>query len=65
VAVARIASVVPVGSRGRALDLALLSDEPLGFVGGQYVIVDTGVVLPNGKAAKRAYSILSSDDQQS
>jgi ferredoxin-NADP reductase len=38
--------------------------EPLGFVGGQYVIVDSGRVLDNGKAAKRAYSILSADTAQ-
>lgn len=44
--------------------LALTSDEPLGFVGGQYVIIDSGEVLPSGKACKRAYSILSSDDDQ-
>lgn len=41
------------------------SDEPLGFAGGQYVIVDSGLVRPNGKAAKRAYSLLTSDSQQS
>lgn len=45
------------------LDLAL--DEPLGFAGGQYVIVDTGVDLPGGKRAKRAYSIVTSDEAQS
>jgi ferredoxin-NADP reductase len=45
--------------------LALETSAPLGFVGGQYIIVDSGRVLPSGKAAKRAYSILSSDaDQQ-
>jgi ferredoxin-NADP reductase len=45
--------------------LELAADEPLGFVGGQYVIVDSGLVLPSGKAVKRAYSLLSADaDQQ-
>jgi ferredoxin-NADP reductase len=62
---ARIESAIPVGSNGRVLDMALLDGEQLGFVGGQYVIVDTGVVLPSGKAAKRAYSIMSSDEEQS
>jgi ferredoxin-NADP reductase len=42
----------------------LVCDEPLGFVGGQYVIVDTGEVLPSGKAVKRAYSVLSDDREQ-
>ena len=44
--------------------LVTLEGEPLGFKGGQYVIVDAGVKLPNGKQAKRAYSILSADSEQ-
>lgn len=40
------------------------SDQALGFVGGQYVIVDSQRTLPNGKAAKRAYSIVTPDRQQ-
>ena len=44
--------------------LELLAGEPLGFIGGQYIIVDSGLVLPSGKAAKRAYSILSSEADQ-
>ena len=61
---ARIEAATPAGLNGRVLDLAVVGDEPLGFTGGQYVIVDTGVTLPNGKRAKRAYSIVSSDEQQ-
>ena len=30
------------------------------FVGGQYIIVNTGVTLTNGKPAKRAYSLVPS-----
>jgi len=45
--------------------MTLVPSEPLGFVGGQYLIVDSGVLLANGKAAKRAYSIPSSDAEQS
>jgi ferredoxin-NADP reductase len=44
--------------------LELEASEPLGFTGGQYIIVDTGLVLPNGKAVKRAYSIFSADGDQ-
>jgi ferredoxin-NADP reductase len=44
--------------------LELEAAEPLGFIGGQYIIVDSGLTLPGGKAAKRAYSILSSDADQ-
>jgi ferredoxin-NADP reductase len=51
------------GSTGTRI-LDLVADEPLGFIGGQYIIVDSGLVLPSGKAAKRAYSILSSDADQ-
>lgn len=40
------------------------AEEELGFAGGQYVIVQTGVAIGEGKTAKRAYSILSSDVSQ-
>src|SRR6266545_733072 len=59
---ARVASVQQVGEDTRVVDLVCA--EPLGFVGGQYIIVDSGLVLPNGKAAKRAYSIFSSEADQ-
>ncbi len=48
-------------------DTALLrfaADEPFSFVGGQYVIVSTGIPLGDpaeGKTVKRAYSVLSTD----
>jgi ferredoxin-NADP reductase len=64
-ATARSANVASAGSTGagtRVLELCVT--EPLGFIGGQYIIVDSGLVLPSGKAAKRAYSILSSDADQ-
>lgn len=44
--------------------LELLAPEPLGFIGGQYVIVDSGLILESGKAVKRAYSLLSPDSEQ-
>ncbi|HZS41336.1 MAG TPA: FAD-dependent oxidoreductase [Polyangia bacterium] len=59
---ARIIEARALGPETRLLDLE--PAEPLGFVGGQYVIVDSGVVLDGGKKAKRAYSILSSDARQ-
>jgi ferredoxin-NADP reductase len=46
------------------LVLEVSDGRPLGFVGGQYVIVDTGLSLPDGKKRKRAYSIMSSDAEQ-
>ena len=60
---ARLRSATLVGRDARLLDLEMVG-EPLGFLGGQYVIVDSGLVLPNGKAAKRAYSVLSADVNQ-
>lgn len=36
----------------------------LGFIGGQYVIVNSGIRLPNGSMGKRAYSIASADRDQ-
>ncbi|HUQ06285.1 MAG TPA: FAD-dependent oxidoreductase [Kofleriaceae bacterium] len=59
---ARVAAAQPFGEGTRLLEL--VPDEPLGFVGGQYVIVDTGKTLPGGKACKRAYSVLSCDGAQ-
>jgi len=48
----------------RLLTLSLTQGDHLGFIGGQYIIVDSGLPLPGGKIAKRAYSILSSDREQ-
>lgn len=59
---ARVVDAVELGPDTRLLELAC--DEPLGFAGGQFVIVDSGQVLPSGKAVKRAYSLLSGDDEQ-
>jgi len=61
---ARIARSLVIGEETKLLDLSLTSGEGLGFAGGQYVIVDSGIPLPGGKIAKRAYSIVSSDTEQ-
>jgi ferredoxin-NADP reductase len=63
-AVKKTARIIGESGAGSVRLLTLEPSEPLGFVGGQYLIVDSGVMLPNGKAAKRAYSILSSDQDQ-
>jgi len=68
-AVAHTATVLdarPIGDAGRHLTLAIApgAGDALGFVGGQYIIVDSGRTLPNGRAAKRAYSLISSDVEQ-
>lgn len=44
--------------------LSFRAEAELGFRGGQYIIVDTGIPLPGNKIAKRAYSIVSSDSVQ-
>ncbi|WNG28091.1 FAD-dependent oxidoreductase [Cystobacter fuscus] len=61
---ARILSSAPVGERGRLLHLQLRDEEELGFTGGQYLIFNTGVPRADGKAHKRAYSLVSSDADQ-
>lgn len=59
---ARVVHVVDLSPTTRVLELEPL--ERLDFVGGQYLIVNSGIALPDGKLAKRAYSILSSDTRQ-
>lgn len=59
---ARVVGAENIGADTRLLELA--PSEPLGFIGGQYVIVDSGLLRENGKAAKRAYSMLTSDTAQ-
>jgi len=63
-AIARTARVVATERTEATCVVELETAEPLGFIGGQYIIVDSGLVLPSGKAAKRAYSILTSDADQ-
>lgn len=41
--------------------LRFSSQDGFAFTGGQYIILNTGIPLPDGKVAKRAYSLLSSD----
>jgi ferredoxin-NADP reductase len=59
---ARVVATQPLGPDTRLVDFE--RDEPLGFRGGQFLIFDTGQVQANGKALKRAYSLLSSDAEQ-
>ena len=64
-AVAKTAHVVGTEKlRPDTLLLDLCATEPLGFVGGQYLILDSRIILPSGKAVKRAYSLLTSDAEQ-
>jgi hypothetical protein len=59
---AHVSAVIDLSETTRLLELEMT--ERLDFVGGQYLIVNSGVVLPDGKLAKRAYSILSPDARQ-
>lgn len=61
---ARVRDSRSVGRHARWIDLELQDGDALGFRGGQYVIVDSGLRAPTGKAVKRAYSILSTDAEQ-
>jgi ferredoxin-NADP reductase len=60
----RLVDTAFLGGHGRLLTFDLVEDGPLGFVGGQYLIVNTGATLPDGRPAKRAYSIVSADSGQ-
>lgn len=61
---ARITGSKQINAETRLLDLELGNGEQLNFTGGQFLIVSTNVTLPEGKTAKRSYSILSSDAEQ-
>jgi ferredoxin-NADP reductase len=61
--VARLVKAERLGPEARLLRFAP-AEGAIGFAGGQYIIVNTGIELAGGKLAKRAYSILSSDDEQ-
>jgi ferredoxin-NADP reductase len=59
---ARLLQAKAMGAGPRFLRFGL--DQDLGFIGGQYIIINTGIPLGEGKTAKRAYSLLSSDAEQ-
>lgn len=59
---ARITRILDLSPTTRVLELAPV--EALDFVGGQYLIVDTGLLVPDGRRVKRAYSIVSPDASQ-
>ena len=46
------------------LNCEMIEPHELGFKGGQYIIINSGKILPNGKMGKRAYSITTPDAQQ-
>ncbi len=62
---ARLIAAEAIGLETRLLKFAFADGISLGFVGGKYIIVNSGLQLPDGKTCKRAYSILSSDSDQS
>jgi ferredoxin-NADP reductase len=47
-----------IGPETRLVTVERRDLDAFAFVGGQYIIIDTGVVLPSGKACKRAYSLM-------
>ncbi len=60
---AQVVGARAVGTDARLLELELDDGAAFGFRGGQYVILDTGVVVGD-KAIKRAYSFASADAGQ-
>jgi ferredoxin-NADP reductase len=61
---ANVSRIVRFVDHSVMIDLEMAGEETLGFTGGQYVIIDSGKQLADGRAAKRAYSMLSSDASQ-
>jgi ferredoxin-NADP reductase len=61
---AQLVQAEAVGAETRLLRFAFPDGVQFGFVGGKYIIINSGKVLPDGKICKRAYSILSSDSDQ-
>lgn len=59
---AQVVTAREIGPHTRMLRLAI--DTPLGLLGGQYVIVHTGISIADGRVAKRAYSILTGNEDQ-
>lgn len=58
----KVTRVERLGASAHLLEVAI--EESLGFVGGQYIIVDSGLSSAQGKAIKRAYSLLTGDAEQ-
>lgn len=60
---AKVSNCYALGPETRRIDLRI-EGEPMGFIGGQFIIVDSGLTHPDGRAAKRAYSFVTPDVQQ-
>jgi ferredoxin-NADP reductase len=58
---ARLVAAETVGSRARRLVFEMTSPVAMSFVGGQFIVIDTGMALSSGRLAKRAYSLCSAD----
>jgi ferredoxin-NADP reductase len=56
-----VRGVRSLSAAARAIELEVIDAEPPVWRGGQYIIVDGGFMLPNGKACKRAYSPVNDD----
>jgi ferredoxin-NADP reductase len=51
-----------LGPQTRLLTFALEPATKFPYVAGKYIIVDTGLLLPDGKIRKRAYTLISFDE---
>src|SRR5688500_14423818 len=54
----RLVEAWELGPSTRVLEIERVDGAPFVSIGGKYIIVNTGVVSPEGKPAKRAYSLL-------
>lgn len=61
---ARVKKITSVKPDVKHLICDMVEPHELGFVGGQCILINSGIVMDNGKLGKRAYSLVSSDDTQ-
>ncbi len=59
--VAVLRSSEELGRETRLLTFALAPDAEFPYVAGKYIIVDTGLLMADGKIRKRAYTLVSYD----
>ena len=61
---AKVISVEESGINAKLFRIRMTDDVALGHIPGQYIIVNSGVTMENGKLAKRAYSIMGDGEPE-
>jgi len=61
---ARVIQIKSLKTDVKHLQCEMIEPNKLSFIGGQCILINSGIVMDNGKLGKRAYSIVSSDVKQ-